>query len=120
MSDTIRTCMDREQYLAAITKAAPRMGRFLNPDKDLVNDLVDGILTNKERYGYHNCPCRMAANDKELDKDIICPCVYCDPDVAEFGACYCGLYVSEECAKGTKKVPEHVPERRPTDKWQRY
>jgi hypothetical protein len=30
------------------------------------------------------------------------------------------LYVSEECAKGTKKVPEHIPERRPTDKWQRY
>ena len=45
--------MDREQYLAAITKAAPRMGRFLNPDKEIVNDLVDGILTNKERYGYH-------------------------------------------------------------------
>ena len=43
--------MDREQYLAAITKAAPRMGRFLNPDKDIVNALVDGILTNKERYG---------------------------------------------------------------------
>ena len=114
------TCMDREQYLAAITKAAPRMGRFLNPDKDIVNALVDGILTNKERYGYHNCPCRMAANDKEVDKDIICPCAYCDPDVAEFGACYCGLYVSEECAKGTKKVPEHIPERRPIDKWQRY
>jgi Ferredoxin-thioredoxin reductase, catalytic subunit len=95
-------------------------GTFLKPRQRIVNALVDGILTNKERYGYHNCPCRMASNDKELDKDIICPCVYCDPDVAEFGACYCGLYVSEECAEGTKKVPEHIPERRPTDKWQRY
>jgi ferredoxin-thioredoxin reductase catalytic chain len=109
--------MDREQYLAAITKAAPRMGRYLNPDKDVVNALVDGILVNKDRYGYHCCPCRMAASDREWDKDIICPCVYCDADVAEYGACYCGLYVSEECAKGIRKTPEYVPERRPTQKW---
>jgi len=120
MREVIRTCMDREQYLAAITMAAPRKGRYLNPDKDIVNALVDGILTNKERYGYHSCPCRMAANDKDWDKDIICPCVYCDPDVVEYGACYCGLYVSEECAKGVKTVPEHIPERRPSEKWQRY
>jgi len=120
MREAIRTCMDREQYLAAITAAAPRKGRYLNPDTNIVNALVDGILTNKERYGYHSCPCRMAANDKDWDTDIICPCVYCDPDVAEYDACYCGLYVSEACAKGVKKVPEHIPERRPTEKWQRY
>jgi ferredoxin-thioredoxin reductase catalytic chain len=112
--------MNTEQYLEAITKASVRTGRHLNPDQDTVNELVDGILKNKERYGYHCCPCRMAANDIERDRDIICPCIYCDSDVEEFGACYCGLYVSEECASGKKDVPTQIPERRPVEKWLQY
>ena len=40
------------------------------------------------------CPCRLAAGDREWDRDIICPCVYREPDVAEYGSCYCNLYVS--------------------------
>ncbi|MEM3551946.1 MAG: ferredoxin-thioredoxin reductase catalytic domain-containing protein [Candidatus Bathyarchaeia archaeon] len=40
-----------------------------------------------------SCPCRLASGILELDRDIICPCDYRDLDVAEFGACYRGLYV---------------------------
>ena len=38
--------------------------------------LLEGLLTNKERYGYMCCPCRLAASDREADRDIICPCDY--------------------------------------------
>jgi ferredoxin-thioredoxin reductase catalytic subunit len=48
---------------------------------------------------------------KERDADIICPCVYKDPDVQEYGSCFCALYVSKEWNEG---MMEHrvVPERR--------
>lgn len=87
-------------------------GYLLNPDVDFVLDLMDGLLTNEARYGYQACPCRLAAGTREQDLDIICPCDYRDPDLIDYGACYCALYVSEEVASGEKQV-EPIPERRP-------
>jgi len=50
------------------------------------------------------------------DKDIICPCVYRDDDIREYGSCYCNLYVSKEWNEG--KIPHtFVPERRPPEKF---
>lgn len=90
-------------------------GYFFNKDKDLVFELLESLMNNKERYGYMACPCRLASGDREWDKDIICPCEYREPDVAEFGACFCGLYVSK--ALNDQEVEaQYVPERRPIDK----
>ena len=86
-------------------------GYFFNKDTEIVMELLVGLLINKDRYGYMCCPCRLA-NDYEKDKDIICPCAYREPDVKEFGSCYCGLYVSKEWNDG--RLPHiYVPERRP-------
>jgi ferredoxin-thioredoxin reductase catalytic chain len=84
---------------------------YLNPDVDFVLDLMDGLLTNEGRYGYGSCPCRLADGVRERDLDIICPCDYRDPDLDEWGACYCALYVSEAVLRGEVDVPV-VPERR--------
>jgi ferredoxin-thioredoxin reductase catalytic chain len=89
-------------------------GYYLNPDVEFVLDLMEGLLTNKERYGYQSCPCRLAEGVREKDLDIICPCDYRDPDLDEYGACYCALYVSEEIARGEKAL-QPVPERRGTE-----
>jgi ferredoxin-thioredoxin reductase catalytic chain len=86
-------------------------GYYLNPDVDFVLDLMDGLLTNQQRYGYGACPCRLADGVRENDLDIICPCDYRAPDLEEYGACYCALYVSEEIAAGQKPEPV-VPDRR--------
>jgi ferredoxin-thioredoxin reductase catalytic subunit len=86
-------------------------GYYLNPDEEFVLDLMEGLLTNEERYGYWACPCRLADGVREKDLDIICPCDYRDPDLDDYGACYCALYVSEEIAQGKKEV-QPVPERR--------
>lgn len=86
-------------------------GYYLSPDVDFVLDLMEGLLTNGARYGYGSCPCRLADGVREKDLDLICPCDYRDPDLDEYGACYCALYVSEEIALGDKEV-EPVPERR--------
>ena len=64
---------------------------YLNPDTKFLESLLLGLKQNEERYNYPSCPCRLASGKIEVDRDIICPCDYRDPDVAEFGACYCAL-----------------------------
>ena len=71
-----------------LNKDAEAYGYHLNPDVPFTKDLVKGLLTNEKRYGYPNCPCRLASGVKEEDLDIICPCDYRDPDVTEFGTCF--------------------------------
>lgn len=95
-----------------LKKEAESGGYFLNPDVDFTKNLVRGLLKNEQRYGYRACPCRLASGNNEEDLDIICPCIYRDPDVVDFGACYCALYVSETVIQG-KKLTAPVPERRP-------
>jgi ferredoxin-thioredoxin reductase catalytic subunit len=98
-----------------LKKAQEPKGYYFNRDEELVFDLLEALLVNKDRYGYMNCPCRLASGDRENDKDIICPCVYREPDVAQYGSCYCNLYVSKEWNE--KRIPhEFVPERRPPEK----
>jgi ferredoxin-thioredoxin reductase catalytic subunit len=107
--------MNVEQLYQALKKSQEAKGIYFNKDKDLVFELLESLLLNKDRYGYMACPCRLACSDREKDKDIICPCVYREPDLKEFGACYCGLYVSKAVHKNQARV-EYVPERRPPEK----
>ncbi|AKB28792.1 Rubredoxin [Methanosarcina siciliae C2J] len=90
-----------------------KSGYHLNPDVEFTKELVRGLLANERRYGYWSCPCRLSADNKEEDLDIICPCYYRDPDLNDYGACYCALYVSDEVIRGEKEV-ESIPERRPS------
>ncbi len=93
---------------------AEAAGYLLNPDKEFVMDLMEGLVINRGRYGYLACPCRDADGVREKDLDIICPCDYRDPDLNDFGACYCALYVSEAVAKGEQKLTK-IDERRPLE-----
>lgn len=107
--------MDVEKLYEALRKVQEAKGYYLNKDKERTFELLENLLLNKERYGYMACPCRLASGDREWDKDIICPCVYREPDVEEYGSCYCNLYVSKEWNE--KKIPhDYVPERRPPEK----
>ncbi|MEW6262956.1 MAG: ferredoxin-thioredoxin reductase catalytic domain-containing protein [Thermodesulfobacteriota bacterium] len=107
--------MEAGQLQEMLKKVQEPKGYFFSPDQMLVHDLLAALLVNKNRYGYMCCPCRLASGDREKDKDIICPCVYREPDVAEYGTCYCGLYVSRDWLEG-KPPPVFVPERRPPEK----
>jgi len=90
-------------------------GYFFNEDRARTFDLLEALLLNKRRYGYMACPCRLASGDRKWDTDIICPCVYREPDVKEYGSCYCNLYVSAAWNGGA--IPHaYVSERRPPEK----
>ncbi|MGD0656914.1 MAG: ferredoxin-thioredoxin reductase catalytic domain-containing protein [Syntrophorhabdales bacterium] len=101
-----------DELYATIREQAASSGYFLNPDEAFTRDLVRSLIVNRERYGYPSCPCRLASGIATEDGDIVCPCDYRDPDLAEAGACFCALYVSESIAKGEGKAGP-VPERRP-------
>jgi ferredoxin-thioredoxin reductase catalytic chain len=107
--------MEIEKLYEMLKKIQEPKGYYFNVDKKRVFELLDALISNKERYGYMACPCRLASGIKENDGDIICPCVYRKPDVEEYGSCYCNLYVSAEWNQN--KIPhEYVPERRPPEK----
>ena len=107
--------MNAEELYEMLKKSQEPKGYYFNKDRQRVMDLMAALLVNKARYGYMACPCRLAAGDKEADRDIICPCVYREPDVAEYGSCYCNLYVSK--AWNEDEIPHaYVPERRPPEK----
>lgn len=107
--------MNAEQLYAQLKKLQEPKGYFFNPDMSMTMPLMESLLVNKDRLGYMACPCRLANGAFEADRDIVCPCEYREADVAEFGACFCGLYVSKAWLEGTieKRV---VPERRPVEK----
>jgi ferredoxin-thioredoxin reductase catalytic chain len=97
-----------------LKREAEAGGYHLNPDQDLTLALVAGLHKNQQRYGYPMCPCRLATGEKNKDLDLICPCDYRDPDLDEYGACYCGLYITKSLMDGAI-TPKVVPERRPTE-----
>lgn len=107
--------MTVERLYDILKKYAESQGIELNKDKEYVFEILEGLLKNEQRYGYRSCPCRLASGNKEKDRDIICPCVYREPDIKEYGSCYCGLYVSKEWNEGNIKHIK-VPERRPLEK----
>lgn len=98
-----------------VKQVAEKNTWILNKDQQTFNDLIDGLVDNKKSYGYQSCPCRLASGKRDLDRDLICPCDYAPPDIKEFGACYCNLYLSSDFYdKNVDFIA--VPERRPVDK----
>ena len=107
--------MTPQELYEMLKKVQEPKGYFFSDDMEQTMRLMEGLLANKERYGYMCCPCRLGSGDREKDADIICPCVYREPDVAQYGSCYCNLYVNQAWKKGD--IPkEYVPERRPPEK----
>jgi ferredoxin-thioredoxin reductase catalytic chain len=107
--------MDAKELYEKLKKVQEPKGYYFSNNHERVMELLDALLVNKDRYGYMVCPCRLASGDRDNDRDIICPCDYREPDVAEFGSCYCNLYVSQEWNDG-KIDQAYVPERRPPEK----
>jgi len=107
--------IDLEKVRQRAESDASAYGYYLNPDPNFLEDLLKGLKDNEERFGYPSCPCRLASGKFELDRDILCPCDYRDPDVKEFGYCYCALYVRRDVFEGKTPITP-IPERRPGEK----
>ncbi|MCX5754048.1 MAG: ferredoxin:thioredoxin reductase [Candidatus Krumholzibacteria bacterium] len=104
-----------DELYERLKKLQEPKGYHFSADRGQTFELLAALLVNKKRYGYMACPCRLASGDRERDRDITCPCSYREPDVKEYGSCYCNLYVS--AAWNAETIPHaYVPERRPPEK----
>jgi ferredoxin-thioredoxin reductase catalytic subunit len=95
-----------------LKKDAEAYGYHLNPDIEFTKEFIKGLLINEKRYGYQNCPCRLASGNAAADLDMVCPCDYRDADLTDYSTCFCGLYVSGEVAAGKRTIGS-IPDRRP-------
>jgi ferredoxin-thioredoxin reductase catalytic subunit len=106
------TAAEIDQLYQGLYQQAEGAGYHLNPDVEFTKELVRSLIINQRRYGYWACPCRLASGTRQDDLDIICPCDYRDPDLSDYDACYCALYVSGVVRRDEKAVGS-IPERRP-------
>ena len=88
---------------------------YLCPEPEQLENLIEGLAVNKERYGYPSCPCRISSGILENTLGSFLSLRSSIPDVQEHGACYCALYVSKNVHNG-KKPMEPITERRPHEK----
>ena len=72
---------------------------ILNPDKEHVDFIINGVLENEKRYGLKLCPCRLRDGSREKDLELICPCnfkihsTWLNPKEGMKPMCWCGLFV---------------------------
>jgi len=88
--------MTEEQVLGISKKYADKAGFRLNPDKEIVDTVIKGLIANEKKHGFRYCPCRLVTGDKEKDRAIICPCIYHKDEIKEQGYCHRMLYFAKE------------------------
>ena len=85
--------MEKQELTEKSKKYAEESGFKLNPNEKIVENIVNGLLRNEEKYGEQYCPCRRVSGDKEEDAKKICPCFWHKDEIAKDGHCFCNLYV---------------------------
>jgi ferredoxin-thioredoxin reductase catalytic chain len=85
-----------EQLLELSRKYAEKAGFRLNPDKEILDTVIKGLIENEKRHGLRYCPCRLLTGDRQKDAAIICPCRYHKDEIKQQGYCHCMLYFAKE------------------------
>ncbi|OYT42566.1 MAG: ferredoxin:thioredoxin reductase [Candidatus Aenigmarchaeota archaeon ex4484_56] len=85
--------MNKEELRKLSEKYAKSKGFKLNPNEQIVDVILEGLLKNEKEYGYRYCPCRPVSGDLDEDRDKICPCKWHKDEIKEMGHCHCNLFV---------------------------
>jgi ferredoxin-thioredoxin reductase catalytic subunit len=88
--------VNEEELTKLMEKYAKSKGFRLNPDREVVNVIIKGLLENEKRHGYRYCPCRVLTGKKEDDAPKICPCKWHKDEIKQMGHCHCGLFFGGE------------------------
>lgn len=72
---------------------AKENGFKLNPDRKIVENVINGLLANEKKHGEKYCPCRRVSGNKEEDAKNICQCIYHKDEIEKDGHCFCNLFV---------------------------
>lgn len=71
---------------------AKKKGFILNPDEEMLREVIEGLARNRQEHGKLFCPCRIRTGDEEQDRKITCPCVYHQDEIEKDGSCHCSLF----------------------------
>lgn len=85
-----------EELIKEYEEYAQKNNFKLNPNREVVERLIKGMLENEKKFGQRYCVCRRISGDPEKDKKIICPCVYAPREIEEQGHCFCNLFLKKE------------------------
>jgi ferredoxin-thioredoxin reductase catalytic subunit len=92
----LKSEMDKEAFMRAIETFAENNDFQVNPDKEKVGMLLEGMFNNEKNHGLKYCPCRLITKEKEEDLKLICPCNFLIHETykdIKDGECWCGLFV---------------------------
>ncbi len=92
----LKTEMDKETFTKAIETFAENNDFQVNPDKEKVGMLLEGMFNNEKNHGLKYCPCRLITKERDEDLKLICPCNFLIHETykdKENGECWCGLFV---------------------------
>lgn len=82
-----------EKLIEEYEAYAKENGFRLNPDREIVKNIIKSLLLREKEFGEKYCPCRRVTNKKEEDQIIICPCIYHREEIRKDEHCYCNLFV---------------------------
>jgi ferredoxin-thioredoxin reductase catalytic chain len=96
VSSTTQTEINKDRFLQAIENFAEKNEFQVNPDKEKVQMLIDGVFNNEQNQGLKYCPCRLITKDFVEDLKLVCPCNFLIHETykdKKDGECWCGLFV---------------------------
>ena len=86
--------MDKiEEIIKNYSEYSQKNGFRLNPNRKIVERIINGLLENEKKKGKRYCPCRILIGNQEEDSKKICPCAYHKEEIAKKGICSCGLFL---------------------------
>lgn len=86
----------KEDFSRAIEKFTEGNEFQVNPDRQKVEMLLDGLFKNERNHGLKYCPCRLMTKDFAEDMKLVCPCNFLIHETykgKDRGECWCGLFV---------------------------
>jgi len=84
-----------DDFRQAIEAMAEGREYRVNPDRERVDLLIEGIFENAANHGLKYCPCRLRTKDFQEDLKIVCPCNFLVHETYRGmtnGECWCGLF----------------------------
>jgi ferredoxin-thioredoxin reductase catalytic chain len=96
VSRMAKTKIDKKKFSQAIEKFTEKNEFQVNPDKEKVKMLIEGVFNNEKNHGLKYCPCRLITKDFAEDLKLVCPCNFLIHETyknKKDGECWCGLFV---------------------------
>ncbi len=94
MANTWDKVVGTKEYndnLERVKNIANSKNYILNPDQARLEKVVGLMTLNCQKFGKYYCPCKQS-HPLDPNKDVLCPCLDLDNEVAKDGNCFCKLF----------------------------